>query len=125
MPFHQVRLCESKISQLDNLNINESFGSPDEDKNFWHSLKFKSKATEKSSNDEIIISNNNDMIKDDDEPNNNNNDNNIIRKTNNNPSRNSETDEEEKSPISMIKMLNGNLQKTMQKKTRVTNFDKK
>lgn len=114
---------ESKISQLDNLNINDdSFVSHEDDKNFWNSLKFKSKATEKSSNDDWMLAtsnngNNNNNGKEEEDINNKNNCNNNKngKKSNTNVSRSSETEEEEKSPIGMISMLNANLQKTLKK----------
>ena len=87
---------ESKVSIEDPLKINDSFASHEEEKQFWKSLKFKSKATEKSSSDEFInknLINNNDIV------------------------GHSET-EEEKSPISMISILSQNLQKSILKKSK-------
>ena len=124
----------AKVSQLDNLNINDSFVSHEEDKNFWNSLKFKMKAVEKSTNDDWILTTENQkqttnakepekdkssvQFKDEEENNN-------VKKSNTNVSRSSETDEEEKSPISMISKLNANLQKSLQKKNKIAFGERK
>lgn len=117
IPFSQAKPCQSKVSQLNNLNFNESFGSHEEDGNFWRSLKFKSKATEKSSKDEFLFPQSAEPVKEEGLPINTNH---AKKSQNNNFSRSSETEEEEeKSPISVIRLLNGNLQKSLQKKSKV------
>jgi len=137
--FNPPKLGEAKISQLDNLNINDSFVSHEDDKYFWNSLKFKSKATEKSSNDEWMFNNNNNIDNSntphrninpantfkDEEENENNNKKNNAKQTNTNISRSSETEEEEKSPISVISKLNANIQKSLQKKNKVAFVEQK
>ena len=80
-----IKPLESNITNQESLRINDSFAQ-DEEKNFWKSLKFNSKNTEKSSSDKLI------------------------KKTLKNNGRNSEI-EEEKSPIDMISILSQTLQK--------------